>query len=230
MDNNLLLLHGALGNKNQFLSLEQFLQPHFKVYALNFSGHGGSVFDGEFSMDTFEKDVLRFMKNNSIEKTHIFGYSMGGYVALNLALHFPEKIEKIMTLGTKINWNPEAAAKELKMLDPEKIEEKVPAFAENLKKTHFPSDWKMVVNKTAKMMQGLGEGKSLKTENFKTITAPVLATIGSEDVMVTKEEAKKLANALPQGSFLEIDGFPHPIEQVDTQKLSEIMIRYFLER
>lgn len=138
MVNNFLLLHGALGNKNQFLALEQFLQPHFKVYALNFSGHGGSVFDGEFSMDTFEKDVLRFMKNNSIEKTHIFGYSMGGYVALKLTLDFPEKIQKIMTLGTKINWNPEAAAKEIKMLDPKKIAEKVPAFAENLKKNIFP--------------------------------------------------------------------------------------------
>lgn len=80
------------------------------------------------------------------------------------------------------------------------------------------------------MMQGLGAGKSLKTENFKTITAPVLAAVGSEDVMVTKEETKNLANTLPQGSFLEIDGFPHPIEKVSPQQLSEIMIRYFLER
>ena len=47
------------------------------------------------------------------------GHSMGGYVALKLALKRPELVDRIITLGTKFNWTPEVAAKEVKMLNPD---------------------------------------------------------------------------------------------------------------
>ena len=56
---------------------------------------------------------------------------MGGYVALQLANKHPKYVQKIITLGTKFAWDKETAAKEVKMLNPEKIEEKIPAFAKN---------------------------------------------------------------------------------------------------
>ena len=227
MSNNVLLLHGALGTQNQFERLKKLLEPRFRVYVLNFSGHGGKNIEEEFSIELFKEDVLRFMKNNSLEKTNIFGFSMGGYVALDLAVDVPGKIEKIMTLGTKINWNPEAAAKELKMLDPDKIETKVPQFAENLQKAHAPADWKTIVRKTAKLICGLGESKPMKTGNYKRIEVPVLAAVGSEDRMVTKEETQALSEKLAQGKFMEIKGFPHPIAQVNQTELSKIIMDYF---
>ena len=65
-------------------------------------------------------------------------------------------INSIVTFGTKFNWSKEAAAKEVKMLNPEVIEEKVPKFAQMLKDTHAPNDWKTLLHKTAAMMKGLG--------------------------------------------------------------------------
>jgi len=229
MANNLLLLHGALGNQDQFQEIKKLLTPRFKVHVLNFSGHDGQEFENDFSIELFQKDVLRFMKNNSLETTHIFGYSMGGYVALNFAKNFPQKVEKIMTLGTKIDWTPEIAAQELKMLNPEKIETKVPHFAKILQESYAPADWKMVVYKTAAMIQGLGNGNALNTEYFRQIKTPVLAAIGSEDVMVSHEETMTLVRYLEQGKLLEIEGFPHPIGQVDQNQLSEIISGYFSE-
>ena len=48
----------------------------------------------------------------TITRADIFGYSMGGYVALHAARRHPERIGSIMTLGTKFAWDTPTAEKE----------------------------------------------------------------------------------------------------------------------
>ena len=114
----LLLLHGAIGSKDQFPSLVQLLSSDYDVHTLNFSGHGGSAFASEpFSIPLFANDVLNYMQEHGIAKASIFGYSMGGYVGMYLAKHRPEKINKLITLATKYHWDEVIAAKEVQMLN-----------------------------------------------------------------------------------------------------------------
>ena len=143
---NLLLLHGALGSKVQLRPLKQILEQKFNVFDLNFEGHGDVYSEQDFSIDLFASNVRDFLKEQNLENTHIFGYSMGGYVALHLANHKPSLVNKIVTLGTKFDWNPEGAAREIKMLNPEKVEEKIPAFAGYLNKLHSALSWKVVMH------------------------------------------------------------------------------------
>ena len=124
---------------------------------MNFSGHGGRAFLGApFSIKLFSEDVLNFMEENKIERANVLGYSMGGYVALNLARHFPGKLLKIITLATKFHWDEATAAREIQMLNPDKIEMKVPGFAEILKNRHSPNDWKEVLRQATSMLVALG--------------------------------------------------------------------------
>ena len=125
---NLLVLHGAIGSKSQFDSIASLLDNQFDIHLLNFSGHGGEAFKENFNISQFADDVLTYLKLNKIASIDIFGYSMGGYVALYLAKNHPEKVGKIITLGTKLSWTPDIAAKETKMLVADKIEEKIPAI------------------------------------------------------------------------------------------------------
>jgi|TARA_R110000782_G_scaffold1119_1_gene4043 pimeloyl-ACP methyl ester carboxylesterase len=136
---NLLILHGAIGSKSQFNSLASLLNNQFNIHLLNFSGHGGEAFKENFNIPQFADDVLVYLEQQKVESIDIFGYSMGGYVALYLAKNHPEKVNKIITLGTKLSWTPDIAAKETKMLVAEKMEEKIPAFAEILKTRHHPN-------------------------------------------------------------------------------------------
>lgn len=225
---DLLLLHGALGSQVQFSNLKKLLTPYFQVHTFHFSGHGNHITEREFSMELFQEDVLQFMERNSLNSTAVFGYSMGGYVGLKLAMEQPEKVSRLMTLGTKARWNPETAEQEVRLLNPEKMTEKIPQFVESLKKEHGVQNWKTLVLKTAKMMHALGNGKAIELSVFKNITTDVLVCRGSEDTMVGQEESKELAGNLSHGNFLEIAGFKHPIQQVDQQRLSEIMTAYFL--
>lgn len=226
MAKNLILLHGALGSKTQFESLKLLIPPPFVVYDLNFEGHGGRPGDNEFSMDVFADNILEVFRKNKLTKANLFGYSMGGYAALKFAFTYPNLVDKIITLGTKFAWTKEVAEKEVKMLNPEKIKEKVPAFAEALAKRHYPNDWQSVLNKTAKMMLALAKGENLKEEQIKRIQHEVIIGIGSLDNMVTIEESEHVTNLLPNGVLEIIEGFKHPIEKVDMERLSTIILRF----
>ncbi len=217
----LLVLHGALGSAKQLQSLCDKLDATFDVHSFNFSGHGGRAFETNFSIDQFATDLKSYIEENKLEGIDIFGYSMGGYVALRLALIESNLISKIHTLGTKFGWSPETAAKEVKMLNPEKIEEKVPAFAKVLSERHAPNDWKDVLLNTKQMMLALGAQPVLSQREYQQITNDVIIGIGSEDSMVSIEESELVANHLPHGQLQVFEGFKHPIEQIDCNILAE---------
>jgi pimeloyl-ACP methyl ester carboxylesterase len=207
-----ILLHGALGAEQQLFPLKELLSEAFHVYTLNFTGHGGKSFDNDFGIQKFSKDLISLLDKEELKNVNIFGYSMGGYVALTTASE-DSRISKIYTLGTKFAWSPETASHEVKMLNPEKIEEKVPAFAKALEARHVPEDWKLVLKNTASMMLSLGDTPLLTDQNLKAINTPVIISHGTEDNMVSEEESKRVAGLLPNAHFKSHEGFKHPIEQ-----------------
>jgi pimeloyl-ACP methyl ester carboxylesterase len=227
MKQNLILLHGALGSSAQFQILSEQLKDQFTIHTFNFSGHGGKEIPDDFSISLFVNDTIDFMNAHQLAKAAIFGYSMGGYVALKLALLHPDRVERIMTLGTKFLWNPEAAAKEVRMMNPDIIGQKLPQFAATLAERHAPADWKTIMRKTAAMMTLLGDGLAMTTGDFNRIGHDVLVSIGSDDHMVSINESRDTANALPRGQLKILDGFKHPLEAVDQGTLARLIVEYF---
>ena len=224
----LLLLHGAVGSKDQFQNLIHLLDADLEIYTLNFPGHGGEeVPSNSFSIECFAHHVAEWLEKNKLQSINIFGYSMGGYVGLYLAYHYPEKIKKIFTLGTKFHWNHQIAEKEIKMLDPAKIEEKVPSFASALSHRHAPQDWKQVVNKTVEMMIGLGKKNALTDSYFSSISQSVIVSVGDQDAMVSIEETADVCRKIKNGKLIVIPHSAHPIEKVNMQKLVPEMLRFF---
>ncbi len=226
----LLLLHGAIGASEQLNELALHLGRNFKVYTLNFSGHGGkSMPEAPFSMELFAEDVLRFIEKEQLERVSIFGYSMGGYVGLYLAKHHPEKIDNVITLATKYYWDEAVAAKEIQMMNPDKIEQKLPAFAATLQQRHAPNDWKEVLKKTTAMMTSLGAKNTLASEDYASINVPALLLLGDRDKMVSLEETTAVYKALPNAQMGMLPNTPHPIEQVDVEALSLIIDHFLLK-
>ncbi len=225
----LLLLHGAIGSSQQFQQLTALLNDAFEVHTLDFSGHGGKPLPAEpFSIELFANDVLHWLQENKIATIDIFGYSMGGYVALYLAKHHPEKVDKIFTLATKFNWNAEGAAREAAMLNPEKIAEKVPAFAKALEQKHG-ENWKTVLTKTAEMMINLGNSPALPLLSLSEIQQPVLISVGDKDNMVTLEETIAAYRSIKNGQLLVLPQTQHPFEKVNAERIAEEIKSYFSE-
>ena len=224
---HLLLLHGAIGAKDQLEALSIALQPYYKVHMINFYGHGGEPFNEDFSIQAFAAGVQSYMAANDIHSAHIFGYSMGGYVALYLAKCFPEKIAKIITLATKFHWDEAVASKEIQMLNAEKIAAKLPEFAKTLKERHEPNDWKELLLRTAEMLTALGRNNTLKPEDYRNIQSKILVLLGDRDKMITLEETVSVYKSLPDAQMGMLPDTHHPIEQTDISTLA-FFTRQFL--
>jgi len=225
----LLLLHGAIGAAEQLEPLKEILSTHYDVHVLDFSGHGGKVLGAvPFSIELFANDVLSYMEFHGLECVSVFGYSMGGYVAMYLARHYANKIERVMTLATKYLWDEAVAAKEVMMLNPDKLELKLPVFAAALCKRHEPQDWKVILHKTAEMMLSMGAHNPLSKDDYTMINCPCLILMGDRDKMVTLDETLNVYKAVPGAQLGILPGVPHPIEQVEAGMLSFFIDRFMV--
>ena len=230
MKPTLLLLHGAISSGKQFDKLLPLLNDEFDVYVFTFPGHGGNKIPAEeFSIPLFANALLYYLVENNLMPAYVFGYSMGGYVALYIASRLSNQFQKIITLGTKLNWTEETAAREVVQLNPEKIEEKVPAFAEVLKQLHAPEDWKAVLNKTSEMLMNLGKNPLLNKEAFERIKIPVVIGLGDSDKMVSREESENAVQYLANGKFQMLENTQHPFERVDVNMLSGKLKEFFIK-
>ncbi len=228
MKSDLILLHGAVSSEKQFDTLLPLLNKKFDVHLFSFPGHGGKEIPSEpFSIDLFASALVNYLQKEKISTASVFGYSMGGYVALYLASRQPLLFNKIFTLGTKLEWTEEIASKETAQLNPEKIEAKVPAFAEALKKLHAPGDWKAVLHKTSEMLLQLGRNPALTEKDFQKIKIPVLVGLGDGDKMVSSTESENAVKHLEHGRLLVLPDTPHVFEKVNINVLAGHLNDFF---
>jgi pimeloyl-ACP methyl ester carboxylesterase len=225
----LILLHGAIGSSVQLQPLRESLHDVFDVHVLDFPGHGGKALPEHFSIPYFAAVVEAYVKEHMLGPIHVFGYSMGGYVAAYLALHFPDVVDKIATLATKFHWTEEIAAKEIKMLQPDVIRQKLPAFAKILEQRHQPQDWRTVLQMTATMLSVLGKENAMHIEDYAQIQTPALIMLGDRDKMVSVEETMAVYQGLPKAQLSILPQTAHPIEATDMELLSFMLIRFFVE-
>ncbi len=223
----IVLLHGALGSTDDLLPLQQQLEADFEVHTLNFYGHAGDLSENEFSIEHFAAQVLEWMDQQAIETISVFGYSLGGYVALYMACNHAGRIERVITLGTKLYWDPSVAEKEIAKIDPVHLQEKYPAFTQRLEQKHTPANWKKIAAKTAGLLQHIGRFNPLRFEDFNRIKPKVLLVLGDRDTLVSFVETTTVYRELPDGQFAVLPNTPHVFADVNINLLQSI-IRLFL--
>jgi pyruvate dehydrogenase E2 component (dihydrolipoamide acetyltransferase) len=105
-----ILIHGFGGDLNNWLFNHDALAEERAVYALDLPGHGESSKDvGEGGAGAFAGVLADFMDALGIAKAHLIGHSMGGAVALELALADPSRARSI-TLIASAGLGPELDA------------------------------------------------------------------------------------------------------------------------
>lgn len=216
----LVLLHGAIGDQSQLASLRtQLAQPH--THAFDFEGHGARVMNGRtFRLQHFADNLVEWLDENvPRESVDLFGYSMGGYVALYVAALRPGRVRSVFTLGTKLRWTPEVAATMCAQLDADTIVRKVPRFAEQLARTHHSTGWRQVLSETCGALRALGESPLLTDSLLARIACPVRLVIGDRDNTVDVEEVRDAARLLSRGQYEVLPGTPHAMERVPLERL-----------
>jgi pimeloyl-ACP methyl ester carboxylesterase len=226
---SIILIHGALGSASQIAPLGALLVDWYDVHLLELEGHGETPADGDaYDTARFAQNVRDFMSAHQIARASIFGYSMGGYVGLHLAAESPDLVTSVVTLGTKLAWSVETAARETRRLDPATIRAKVPQFAESLERRHVGAGgWEVVLRKTAAYMTGLGERPAVNAAVLSRIQQRVRLMVGDRDTAVTVDETISGVRSLGSGDVAVLPSTPHPIEQVRMPLLASL-VRDFL--
>jgi pimeloyl-ACP methyl ester carboxylesterase len=204
------------------------LRAALSAQTVELEGHGDTPPAGDaYSMPRFVVQLRAAIVSQGRGPATLVGYSMGGYVALLLAAESPELVSRVVTLGTKLAWTPEFAAKETGRLDPVVIRAKVPPFAEQLEQRHRAAGgWETVLRKTAALMTSLGANPLVDEALLKRVAQPVRLMVGDRDAVVSVEETRAAAKQLGKGELAVLPGTPHPIEQVRVDLVAS-MVRDF---
>ncbi len=223
----LLLLHGALGSASSWSAHKAELEKYFELFVPDLPNHGDSAEQPlEPGLEWLTNWVGNYCNQHINGNFYFAGHSMGGYLGLNLAAMHQPGLLKTMTIGTVMNWDVDKANKEASRLNPEIMEQKIPAFCETLANLHG-TDWRELVLQTADILLSIGH-KPINTNDLNRILCPVAMARGTKDNMVTEDETTAAVEAIANGSYLVLENQPHQIENVDPSLLSEEMKRYFI--
>lgn len=92
----LVLLHGLFGSARNWGAVQKALAPEYRVVALDLRNHGGSPHAAGMDYATQAEDVAETLLRLGIERAPLLGHSMGGKVAMMLALMRAEMVERLI--------------------------------------------------------------------------------------------------------------------------------------
>lgn len=116
----LILLHGLFGSLENLGGIARRLQDEWQIHALDQRNHGSSPHSDTMDYPAMAEDVIAYLDRQGIDKARILGHSMGGKVAMQVALQAPHRVEKIVVADiAPVSYKPrhDAILEGLKSLD-----------------------------------------------------------------------------------------------------------------
>ncbi|MFT7232560.1 MAG: esterase, partial [Cyclobacteriaceae bacterium] len=99
----LVILHGLFGSADNWQTVGKALSEKFKVYLVDQRNHGNSPHSDAFNYDLLVDDLNELIDGEGHNNVILIGHSMGGKAAMNFAVKYPEKVDKliIVDIGPK---------------------------------------------------------------------------------------------------------------------------------
>ena len=83
---DLIVIHGLFGMSDNWSTLGRKFSKHFKVHLIDLRNHGRSPHSTEFNYDVMCEDLIEYIEDYNLKKPLVIGHSLGGKVAMKLAL------------------------------------------------------------------------------------------------------------------------------------------------
>lgn len=91
-----IILHGLFGSSDNLTRVALELAKEYRVFSMDLRNHGNSFHSQEMNYSLMVEDVKRCMDFHGIESAYFLGHSMGGKVAMLFALHYPQRVLKLI--------------------------------------------------------------------------------------------------------------------------------------
>jgi pimeloyl-ACP methyl ester carboxylesterase len=217
----LVVLHGAFGWANEY----PLLAKNRQLIVVELQGHGHTPLGGRpMSIENMADDVAGLIEQLKIERADVFGYSMGGEVALALAIRHPNVVGKVAINGSTFRGIQEAfepaSWKQLQSLPDN--------FAPPPLKAHYdqvaadPKEWPALVRAVKKMIL---EYKGFSPEQMRSIQAEVLITQGDRDGIRPEHEVE-MYRLIPHAQLAIFPHADHFLIFTQPEKLQSMVVAF----
>ena len=210
----LVVLHGALGATSlETDRLVRFWERRFRVAAVDLRGHGASPLpDAVPTWDDYASDVEAVADALAFDRFRLFGFSMGGGIALAAASRSGARVERLAVHGVNVRWTE---AEVEAMVGPmTRVAADNPFWARRLAETHGVDRWEALAEQTAAFTRAL-PGQHASSEMLYAITAPTLVSHGDADRFFDVAQAVALYREIPDARLWILPGLDHPIQGLD---------------
>lgn len=205
----LVLLHGAFGNLSGPMdTLAVNLSDSRKIISFAMQGHGRTAdIDRPLSVEQMAEDVAGALTKLGYDRIDVFGYSMGGGIALQLTVKYPNLVRKMINVSAAFSHkgNYPGMAKMMQNLSP-KMFEGTPIRKAYNRLAPNPDHFPVLVEKIKKM--GTSNPNWNYKQEIKSINAPTLLIFGDADI-VRPEHAVKFFRLLGGGRLPNLMAIPH---------------------
>jgi pimeloyl-ACP methyl ester carboxylesterase len=224
----LVILHGVSGSGGEMAPLARPLSAWFDVRTPDLLGHGGRPVPDGYTLEEMADDVVEWLDREGIGPAYLLGYSLGGYLALYLARHHPQRVRGIAGIVVKHVFDEVSVGHITYLADPERLARPGNPRKDELIAVHGEENWINVTNNTARLFQRFGQTAPLSDEDLRAIATPVLLLSGDRDPLVPEGHSRALAELLPNSRLGLFPGPAHPLKMVPILDLTRA-IKGFLD-
>ncbi len=94
----LIILHGLFGSQENWQTLSRAWAKCYQVFAVDQRNHGHSPHHPVMNYAVMARDLREFMQAQRLSSAYVLGHSMGGKTAMQFALTYPEKVDKLIVV------------------------------------------------------------------------------------------------------------------------------------
>lgn len=206
-DAPIIFLHGGLGSARSWGHQVEFFSKNYRVITPESRGQGRSTdSNAPLTYHLMAEDMIRLMDKLKIPSAYIVGWSDGGNIGIDMAIHHPARVKKLVAYGANIN--PTGLQNHfleyLRTVTPEKMQRD--NGSDYLALSSHPEKLPIIAEKIRKMW--LAEPQFTPAQLAK-ITTPTLVMDGAQEELIRVDHAQEIAAAIPNAKLMMLPNVGH---------------------
>lgn len=102
----LVILHGLFGSADNWFSIARELENDYELYLVDQRNHGDSPHAEEWDYEVMVEDLRELIDEEGLSEIFLMGHSMGGKTAMNFAVTYPDRVEKLIVADIAPRYYP----------------------------------------------------------------------------------------------------------------------------
>lgn len=216
------LLHGGLGNSDHFAFQLPALTSTFKVIVIDSRGQGRSTLSrGKLSYHAMADDVIGVLDKLAITKAAFVGWSDGGEIALDLAIHQPARVSKIFVVGANYNAAGSKARSGSSTATFQAYAAK--CKADHAKMSAKPASYDAVIDALLPVWRNPA---GFTRAQLASIQAPSAIALGDHDEIIVLDQVKEMGKLIPRGQAIVFKDASHFVMWQDPESFNKALVAF----